>query len=85
MPQISQAMKDLTVEEKVAAADIAKFTLYRGLKYGWAGEGNEWHPTYMLHITMAEMLAPLLTGQERVWPEPWLVAPAGGKTPPSGQ
>jgi len=66
---MTNVLKELVQEEKVAAADITRFALYRGEPYCWAGEGNEWHPTYMLHITMAEMMAPLLTGKERIWPE----------------
>ena len=65
---MSRVLQELTAEEQVAAADISKFCLYRGIPYCWAGEGNEWHPTYMLQLTMAEMIAPILTGQERVWP-----------------
>jgi hypothetical protein len=43
----------------VLAADIARFCLYRGQKCSWAGEGNEWHPTYTLSLTMGEMVAPV--------------------------
>jgi len=66
--QVTKLLKEVAEEEKVAAADITRFCLYRGEKYAWAGEGNEWHPTYMLSLTMGEMMAPLLTGGERVWP-----------------
>ena len=66
---ISAALLELVKEEKVAAADITKMCTYRGEPYAYAGEGNEWHPTYELHIQMAEMIAPLLTGEERLWPE----------------
>jgi len=66
--QATRVLKEVVAEEKVAAADITRFCLYRGEKYAWAGEGNEWHPTYTLSLTMGEMMAPLLTGQERVWP-----------------
>jgi hypothetical protein len=65
---MSRVLQELTEEEQVAAADISKFCLYRGIPYCWAGEGNEWHPTYMLQLTMAEMIAPVLTGQPQVWP-----------------
>jgi lysophospholipase L1-like esterase len=66
---MTRVLQDLVREEKVAAADITRFALYRGQPYCWAGEGNEWHPTYELHITLAEMMAPLLTGEDRTWPE----------------
>ena len=66
--QMTKNLKELVAEQKVAAADITRFCLYRGEKFGWAGEGNEWHPTYMLSLTMGEMIAPLLTGKEVVWP-----------------
>jgi len=78
---MSRVLHDLAQEEKVAAADISRFCLYRGVPYCWAGEGNEWHPTYMLHITMAEMIAPLLTGEERTWPEPAATRPAATGEP----
>ncbi len=67
--QVTKLLKEVVAEEKVAAADITRFCLYRGEKYAWAGEGNEWHPTYMLSLTMGEMMAPLLTGEERTWPQ----------------
>jgi hypothetical protein len=78
---MTRVLQELAREEKVAAADISRFCLYRGVPYCWAGEGNEWHPTYMLHITMAEMIAPLLTGVERIWPPATATRSAGQSAP----
>jgi hypothetical protein len=75
---MTRVLQELVREEKVAAADISRFCLYRGVPYCWAGEANEWHPTYMLHIIMAEMMAPLLTHTERSWP-PVAEEHGGGK------
>lgn len=67
--EITRVLKELVVEEKVAAADITQFAFYRGEKFAWAWLANEGHPAYMGHIIMAEMMAPLLTGQHRSYPE----------------
>ena len=82
---MTAVLRELVREEKVAAADITRFSLYRGEPFCWAGEGNEWHPTYVLHIMMAEMMAPLLTGRERTWPEPQAIPRPGGTAGPSGR
>ena len=51
------------------AADVTKLAFYRGEPFAWAWLANEGHPAYMGHITLAEMMAPLLTGVERIYPE----------------
>lgn len=68
-PEISTVLKELVQEEKVAAADITRFAFYRGEPFAWAWLANEGHPAYMGHIMMAEMMAPLLTGVPRIYPE----------------
>jgi lysophospholipase L1-like esterase len=68
-PEITKILQELVQEEKVAAADITKFAFYRGDAFAWAWLANEGHPAYMGHITMAEMMAPLLTEQHRMYPE----------------
>jgi lysophospholipase L1-like esterase len=68
-PEIAKALKELVDEEKVAAADISQLAYYRGEPFAWAWLANEGHPAYMGHITMAEMMAPLLTEQHRSYPE----------------
>jgi lysophospholipase L1-like esterase len=67
--EISKVLQELVQEDKVAAADITKFAFYRGEPFAWAWLANEGHPAYMGHITMAEMMAPLLTEQHRSYPE----------------
>ena len=56
-------------EEKVAAADTSKFFYYRGEAFAHALLANPFHPDFMGHITMAEMIAPILTGKEKTYPE----------------
>ena len=64
-----KVLRELAAEEKVAAADTGKFFYYRGEAFAYALLANEFHPDFMGHITMAEMIAPILTGKERVYPE----------------
>jgi hypothetical protein len=56
-------------EEKVAGADVTKFFTYRGPQFGCALLANDFHPDLMGHITIGEMIAPLLTGKEKTYPE----------------
>jgi lysophospholipase L1-like esterase len=66
--EITKVLQELVQEEKVAAADITRFAFYRGEPFAWAWLANEGHPAYMGHLTMAEMMAPLLTGVPRIYP-----------------
>ena len=68
-PEITKILQELVEEEKVAAFDVTRFAYYRGEPFAWAWLANEGHPSYMGHITLAEMMAPLLTGQQRDYPE----------------
>jgi lysophospholipase L1-like esterase len=68
-PEITRVLQELVKEEKVAAADVTRLAYYRGEPFAWAWLANEGHPAYMGHIIMAEMMAPLLTGQHRNYPE----------------
>jgi lysophospholipase L1-like esterase len=68
-PEITRILKELVKEENVAAVDITRFAYYRGEPFAWAWLANEGHPSYMGHITLAEMMAPLLTGSHRDYPE----------------
>ena len=67
--ETEKALKELVAEEKVAAADTGKFFYYRGEAFAYAMLANEFHPDFMGHLTMGEMIAPILTGKERVYPE----------------
>ncbi len=67
--EITRVLKELVAEEKVAAADVTRLACYRGEAFAWAWLANEGHPAYMGHIIMAEMIAPVLTGQHRSYPE----------------
>ncbi|HKI38234.1 MAG TPA: hypothetical protein VKA46_40645, partial [Gemmataceae bacterium] len=66
---ITKVLKELVEEEKVAAADVLRLACYRGEAFAWAWLANEGHPGYMGHITMAEMIAPVLTQKHRSYPE----------------
>ena len=67
--EITEMLKQIVAEEKVAGADITKLSMYRGEPFAWALLANQFHPDIMGHITVAEMMAPLLTGQPRNYPE----------------
>jgi lysophospholipase L1-like esterase len=66
---ITRVLEELVKEEKVAAADVTRLACYRGEAFAWAWLANEGHPAYMGHITVAEMIAPVLTGKHRTYPE----------------
>jgi lysophospholipase L1-like esterase len=68
-PDITRVLQELVSEEKVAAVDVTRLAFYRGEPFAWAWLANEGHPAYMGHLMMAEMMAPLLTGGERTYPE----------------
>ena len=67
--EITRVLKELVEEEKVAAADVTRLACYRGEVFAWAWLANEGHPAYMGHIILAEMIAPLLTHEHRIYPE----------------
>ncbi|HEY7426810.1 MAG TPA: SGNH/GDSL hydrolase family protein, partial [Gemmataceae bacterium] len=66
---ITRTLKELVEEEKIAAADVTRLAFYRGEKFAWAWLANEGHPAYMGHIIIAEMIAPILTREDRTYPE----------------
>ncbi len=68
-PETTKILQELVEEDKVAAFDVTRFAFYRGEPFAWAWLANEGHPSYMGHITLAEMMAPLLTGGRRDYPE----------------
>ena len=65
---ISKALQEIVAEEKVAGADVTKFMAYRGPAFAAAILANDYHPDYMGHITLGEMIAPILTGKPAVYP-----------------
>jgi lysophospholipase L1-like esterase len=66
---ISKMLKEIVAEEKVGGADVTKFMMYRGSTFGCALLANDFHPDYMGHITIGEMIAPILTGKHINYPE----------------
>ena len=66
---ITKAIKEIVAEDKVAAADITKLCMYRGEPYAWALLANQYHPDFMGHIIIGEMIAPILTEKHVTYPE----------------
>jgi len=66
---ITKAVKEIVADDKVACADITKFSMYRGEPFAWALLANPYHPDLMGHITIGEMIAPLLTEKHVTYPE----------------
>jgi hypothetical protein len=67
--ETTQVLQELVAEEKLAAADVGKLFLYRGEPYAWALLANEYHPDFMGHLSIGEMIAPILTGEHKTYPE----------------
>ncbi|MBA3708618.1 MAG: SGNH/GDSL hydrolase family protein [Planctomycetes bacterium] len=65
---LNAMVQEIVAEDSVAGADLVKFMEGRGISFGWAMEANQAHPDMMGHITIAEMIAPLLTGEHMVYP-----------------
>ena len=55
-------------EQKVAYVDITRWSMYRGEKYAWAYLANGYHPDFMGHIMMAELMTPLFGADHFDWP-----------------
>jgi len=66
---LSKGLKELVAEEKVAGADVTRFMSYRGPAFACALLANDYHPDYMGHILIGEMIAPILTGKHKTYPE----------------
>jgi lysophospholipase L1-like esterase len=67
-PALSKALQELVAEEKVAGADVTKFFMYRGAPFASALLANDYHPDLMGHVTIGEMIAPILTGKAKTYP-----------------
>ena len=65
---LSKGLKEIVAEEKVAGADVTKFLMYRGPAFASALLANGYHPDFMGHITIGEMIAPILTGKHKTYP-----------------
>ena len=55
-------------EQKLAYVDITRWSMYRGEKYAWAYLANGYHPDFMGHIMMAELMTPLFGADHFTWP-----------------
>jgi len=66
---LSKALQEICADEKVAGADLTKLLTYRGPKFACALLANDYHPDFMGHIVIGEMIAPILTGKHKMYPE----------------
>jgi len=66
---ISKGLQALVADEKVAGCDMTKLFIYRGLPFACGFLANDFHPDIVGHIMIGEMLAPILTGKHRTFPE----------------
>ncbi len=66
---ITKTLKELVNEERVAAFDFTKFSLYRGSKFAGSIYANPFHPDYVGHMMLAEMMLPMFTGKPASFPE----------------
>ncbi len=67
--EITKALKEIVSEERVAAFDDTKLSLYRGVKYAYSLNANQFHPDYVGHITIGELMLPAFTGKQVTYPE----------------
>ena len=67
-PAISREIRRFAQSERVAYADITRWSLYRGEPFAWAYLANEYHPDFMGHAMIGEILLPLFTGKHFDWP-----------------
>lgn len=72
-PTISERIRRFAQSERVAYADISRWSLYRGEPFAWAYLANEYHPDFVGHAMIGEILLPLFTGRHFVWP-PYVAA-----------
>ncbi len=66
--EISEKLRAFAKAEKVAFADITRWSMYRGEKYAWAYLANDYHPDIMGHVMMAEILETLFGAPHFDWP-----------------
>lgn len=65
---ISERIRVFAKNERVAYADISRWSLFRGEPFAWAYLANEYHPDFMGHAMIGEILLPLFTGKHFLWP-----------------
>ncbi|MHC4396463.1 MAG: SGNH/GDSL hydrolase family protein [Planctomycetota bacterium] len=65
---ISRRFRVFADKQKVAFVDVTRWSMYRGQKYAWAYLANGYHPDFMGHIMMGEIMSPLFTEKHFDWP-----------------
>jgi len=65
---ISRRFRAFADKQKLAFVDVTRWSMYRGPKYGWAYLANGYHPDFMGHIMMGEIMSPLFTQEHFDWP-----------------
>jgi lysophospholipase L1-like esterase len=66
--EASRRLREIAVSERLAFVDVSKWSLYRGVKFGWAYEANSGHPSLMGHVMIAEIMETLLGAPSFDWP-----------------
>ena len=66
--EVTEKFRAFAKAEKVAYADITRWSLYRGEKFAWAYLANDYHPDLMGHLEMAEVLETLFGAPAFDWP-----------------
>jgi len=66
--EITRRFTAFAKEQGVAYVDITRWSMYRGEKFAWAYLANGYHPDFMGHVMMAELMVPLLGGEHFDWP-----------------
>lgn len=65
---ISRRFRAFADKHTVAFFDVTRWSMYRGQKYAWVYLANGYHPDFMGHIMMAEIMSPLFTEKHFNWP-----------------
>jgi lysophospholipase L1-like esterase len=65
---ISRRFRAFADKQKLAFVDVTRWSMYRGHKYAWAYLANGYHPDFMGHIMMGEVMSPLFTEKHFDWP-----------------
>lgn len=66
--EITKRLKEIVAEEKVCGFDVTRLSLFRGPAFGWAYLANEYHPDFCGHIMLGDLIATVLTGEDKKIP-----------------
>jgi len=66
--EITRKFRAFARRQNVAYFDVTRWSMYRGEKFAWAYLANGYHPDFMGHIMMAELMTPLFGADHFDWP-----------------